>query len=194
MLLSTVLELAKWPSSGPAVLAIAPTVIQELDALKANPRNPQLQEKARSLVAQIKEFRRRESGIISGSLRFRKLSTWPRRWTDLPGWLDRGHAGDQILATALELSWTSLRSAVTLVTGDDNMQHKAELLTISYVDPEAPKRLWSPVAVEGAVLYRARRKIIFADCHRSAGERFLAVSGRESEIDAHLSTGAVEVA
>ena len=62
-------ELHLWPASRPTVLQLAPTVIKEVDLHKQDGRYPQRQQKARALVAQIKEIRRRTGHVVRGNLR-----------------------------------------------------------------------------------------------------------------------------
>ncbi len=62
-------ELHLWPASRPTVLQLAPTVIKEVDLHKQDGRYPQRRQKARALVAQIKEIRRRTGHVVRGNLR-----------------------------------------------------------------------------------------------------------------------------
>jgi hypothetical protein len=188
-------ELHRWPSSKPTLLVLAPTVINELDAHKQDGRNPGRQQKARAIIEQIKDIRRRPDQVIHGRLRLRLTATWHRPWDELPNWLDRDHADDQILALGIELAWTSLSSAVTLITSDPNLQTKAEQVGLAYVDQDQPAALVaSPVPDPVAGMYRAGSRLIYADFHRDPGDRFLAVDGSETMLQAHLDQGHIESA
>ena len=51
-------------------------------------------------------------------------------------WLRAGHADDDLLASALELRWQDLNATVVLVTRDLNLQNKARLARMPYIDVE----------------------------------------------------------
>ncbi len=188
-------ELHRWPASKPTLLVLAPTVINELDAHKQDGRNPGRQQKARAIIQQIKDIRRRPDQVIRGRLRLRLIGTWRRHWEELPDWLDREHADDQILALGIELAWISLSSAVTLVTSDPNLQTKAEQIGLAYADQDQPTALVaSPVPGPIVGVYHARSKLIYADFHRAPGDRFLAVDGLEAMLNTHLDQGHIEAA
>jgi predicted ribonuclease YlaK len=186
-------ELHKWPASNPTLLVIAPTVINELDAHKQDGRNQDRQRKARTLTEQIRDIRRRTGQTINGNLQLHPVATWNRRWEEMPNWLDRGHADDQILALGIELAWSALTSAVTLVSSDANLHIKAERVGIAYVDQDQPNRLVALVTVVAAGgVYRALRHVIYANFNRQPGDRFLAVDGFEALLQTHIDQGAVE--
>jgi hypothetical protein len=188
-------ELHRWPASRPTLLVVAPAVIMELDTHKQDGRNPDRREKARTLILQIKDIRRRADQVINGKLRLHFTGTWQQHWEAMPTWLDPGHADDQILALGIELSWTSPSSAVTVVTSDANLQIKAERVGLAYVDQDVPSALVAPTAPGlHTCIYRARRALIYAGYHRNPGDRFLAVDGEEAILRAHLEQGAAEVA
>ena len=51
------------------------------------------------------------------------------------GWLDPSNNDDRIIANALELQRTYPSDKVVLVTGDINLQNKAELAKLPYAEP-----------------------------------------------------------
>jgi predicted ribonuclease YlaK len=53
-------------------------------------------------------------------------------------WLDAANRDDRFLASAIEIMRQHPRSAVTIVTRDINLQSKAELASIPFVEPPDP--------------------------------------------------------
>lgn len=115
------------------------TVLEELDRLKIEHRNPEVRDKAKRVIAQIKEYRRRGSlnegvTVVKERVRLRSRATEPRVVETLP-WLDPNSQDDRILASVIETMRTHVRSAVILVTSDINLQNKAELARIPFLEP-----------------------------------------------------------
>ncbi len=188
-------QLHTWPASQAATLVIPLTVVAELDKLK---RRAETRDKAQSLIQQIKQYRGRGDAFdrvsLAGNLGFRMLSTWPDTAT-IGGGLQADHADDQILAAALELSWQHLSWQVTLVTGDANLQNKAAIWGVAYVDPDAPGKLVAPPSPADPGPFVARSKLIYPaspSLHRNRGDRFLAVLGQQAQLDAWLASGVIE--
>lgn len=120
-------------------LVLVPTVLAELDELKVSHRNQDVRDKANALIRQIKEYRRRgklNAGvpIVRNRITLRALAVEPDLDASLP-WLDRTNADDRILASCVEVMRTHPRAAVVLVSGDINIQNKAEFALIPFLEP-----------------------------------------------------------
>ena len=120
-------------------ILLVPTVLSELDALKNEHRNPDVRRKAQSIIHQIKEYRRRgplKEGVVvvSNRIRVRSTAAEPRVDEVLP-WLDPASADDRMLASCVEAMRVHPRSMVVLVTGDINLQNKAEFARIPFLEP-----------------------------------------------------------
>jgi len=126
-------------------IVLTPSVLSELDYHKENHNNPDVRKKSQSLIRQIKEFRRRGSlaegiTIVNGKIYIKSLAVEPDLTKSLP-WLDNDCKDDRFLATVLEYMRDNTRLAVCIVTADINMQNKAELARLPYIEPpEKPKR------------------------------------------------------
>ena len=120
-------------------LVLVPTVLAELDDLKVSHRNPDVRDKANALIRQMKEFRRRGKltagvPVVRDRITLRALAVEPDLDASLP-WLDRTNADDRILASCVEVMHTHPRAAVVLVSGDINLQNKAEFALIPFLEP-----------------------------------------------------------
>jgi hypothetical protein len=133
--------IASWrlPGIEQATLMLVPTVLGELDELKVSHKNPDVRAKSETLIRQLKEFRRRgrlTSGVtvVTGSLSIRALATEPNLDQTLP-WLRAHSNDDRILGSMIEIMRLHPRARIALVTRDINLQNKAEMARISYVEP-----------------------------------------------------------
>jgi rRNA-processing protein FCF1 len=121
-------------------IAIVSGVLSELDALKDQGRNQEVREKARIAVRAIKDLRQRGS-LLDGVQVVDGMTVFSRPvepvFDRLPGRLDPSVPDDRILAAVFELQRERPRGAVVLVTGDVNLQTKAELAGIPFVEPPA---------------------------------------------------------
>ena len=118
------------------------TVLSELDRLKVEHRNADIQDRANKLIRQIKEYRRRgplTDGVplVKDTSRIRARAVEPKIEESLP-WLDPGNNDDRILASMIEVMRQYPRSLVTLVTRDINLQNKAEFARVVFVEPPEP--------------------------------------------------------
>jgi hypothetical protein len=120
-------------------LALTPIALSELDSLKTNHRNKDVCNKATRLIRQIKEYRRR--GRLSDGVPLRKgistLKTFarePNMANSLP-WLQESNNDDRLLAYFIEIMRHHVRSKVLLVTGDINLQNKAEFARLPFLEP-----------------------------------------------------------
>ena len=121
-----------------ADIYLVPAVLAELDSLKDQGKTQEVRDKARRAIRAIKSLR--ERGSLSAGVeldaRLRVLSR-PQEphFDDLPGHLDRSVPDDRLLAAAFELQRDNPTAAVVLVTPDVNLQTKAEVLRIPFVEP-----------------------------------------------------------
>lgn len=120
-------------------ILLVPTLLEELDSLKVKHQNPEVRQKAQNIIRQIKEYRRRgplNDGvtIIANKISLRTFAVEPHVEDALP-WLDKTSCDDRILASCVEAMRMHPRSVVTLVTGDINLQNKAEYSRIMYIEP-----------------------------------------------------------
>lgn len=121
-------------------IVLVPTVLAELDALKVEHRNPDVRDKAKKVINQLKELRRRGSlsngvPLIRQRSGARTLAVEPDFTTSLP-WLDSSVPDDRMLASAIEVIRHFPRCAVHLVTGDINLQNKADFARMPFLDVE----------------------------------------------------------
>jgi hypothetical protein len=119
------------------VFVVAP-VLAELDNLKAQGKTGDIRAKARHAIARIKEIRDQGSlrdGVEIGSgVRVFGRPHEPKL-KGLPGSLDPAVMDDRILGVAFELQREFPAAAVVLVTGDINLQTKAEIAEIPFAEP-----------------------------------------------------------
>lgn len=136
----------KWRFDGAAEFAIVltPPVLSELDNLKVNHRVEAVREKSEKVIRQVKECRRRAAAagirladgvvLVSGVSEIVAIATEPQMARSLP-WLDPANKDDQLLAAVIEVCRMRPRSPVLLVTGDINLQNKAEFANVPFVEP-----------------------------------------------------------
>jgi hypothetical protein len=122
-------------------VVLLPTVLKELDALKVNHRVEDVRKKAEGLITRIKGYRGRgqlNEGVPlrKGVSTLRSFGAEPNMQDTLP-WLDPTNDDDRLLASFLEVMRRSPHSAVILVTRDINLQNKAELARVCYLEPPA---------------------------------------------------------
>ncbi len=119
-------------------LCLVPTVLDELDKLKIN-GNEKARSKAKKVIAQVKEFRRRGPlthgiTVVAGKVTMRAIAIEPNVSLSLP-WLNAGNADDRILASVVEVMRRNSRACVILVTHDINLQNKAEFALLPFIEP-----------------------------------------------------------
>lgn len=136
------LELWEFPDSERCELVLGPSILVELDELKVNHRNPDIRVRAEGLISRIKGYRGRGQLTAGVPLRkpvstLRALAAEPRMSESL-SWLDPSNRDDRFIATAIETMRQHPRSAVTIVTRDINLQSKAELASLPFVEPPEP--------------------------------------------------------
>lgn len=138
-------DLEQWAFAGSSdfEVVLCPSVLVELDELKVNHRNADVRAKAEGLITRIKGYRARGQltrgvPLRKPASRIRALGTEPRMEDSLL-WLDAGNRDDRFIASTIEIMRQHPRSAVTIVTRDINLQSKAELASIPFVEPPDPK-------------------------------------------------------
>jgi predicted ribonuclease YlaK len=123
-------------------IVLGPSVLMELDQQKINHRREEIRDRALALINRIKGYRGR--GALTAGVPLTKPNTirWfaqePRMEDSLP-WLDRDVADDRFIATTIEIVRQHPRSPVTIVTSDINLQSKAELASLPFVEPPHPR-------------------------------------------------------
>jgi len=120
-------------------ILLVPTLLSELDSLKTEHRNPDVRQKAQSVIRQIKEYRRRGSlsdgvVIVENQIRLCSFAVEPRVDEILP-WLNADSPDDRMLASCVEAMRIHPRSMVALVTADINLQNKAEFARVPFIEP-----------------------------------------------------------
>lgn len=120
-------------------LLLVPAVLSELDSIKVEHRNPNVRDKAKAIIRQIKEYRRRGSlsegvNVVAHRIRLRSMPTEPQVDQALP-WLDPHSPDDRLLASCVEAMRLHPRSRIALVTVDINLQNKAEFARIPFREP-----------------------------------------------------------
>lgn len=123
-------------------LVLMPTVLAELDKHKVNDRNQAVRDKAKQLVRQLMEYRRRgslASGVVirKDKITLRTLAVEPDFESTL-SWLDRANNDDRILAGFIEVLRQHPRCPVFLVTSDINLTNKADYAGLPCVTPPEP--------------------------------------------------------
>jgi hypothetical protein len=116
------------------VFLLLPTVLGELDRLKVEHRNPEVQEKARKIITRVKGWRKQgalSTGIIiDKSITVRTLHSEPDMNRTL-SWLDANNKDDRIIASVLALQGEHPSSRVILISGDINLLNKADAAMIA---------------------------------------------------------------
>jgi rRNA-processing protein FCF1 len=122
-------------------MVILPTVLSELDQLKITARDQQFREKVSSVIRRIKGLRSQGS-LLEGVTVDKTISVrMEAREPDFDhtlSWLDPSNNDDRLVASILELQRQEPSAVVILCTADINLQNKAEMAHISFVEtPDA---------------------------------------------------------
>lgn len=120
---------------------ILSTILSELDNLKNNHRNPEFREKVKKSIKRIKGWQAQgdlNSGVtVDKTIKVKSKAPEPDMKSTL-SWLDADNMDDRIIASILEIESNSPSTNVFLVTGDINLQNKANLAMIKvYDNPDA---------------------------------------------------------
>jgi hypothetical protein len=125
-------------SSAPFTFVLVPTVLSELDGLKRSREGQSVGEKAEKAIRIIKGMRNqgptRIGVTVDKTMTVRMIATEPQ-FGKLPSWLDPSNRDDRILASALEIQFDDPSKTAILVTGDMNLQNKAEMAFLPYAEP-----------------------------------------------------------
>jgi len=119
-------------------VVLLPAVLAELDMLKDRGRTPEVRDAAARGVRRVKGLRGRGSlrdGVtVEGKVRLRAehRDVDPQQ---ILGWLDATVPDDRILGAALDIQGRVPASVVVLVTTDLNLQNKAAVAGMPFVDP-----------------------------------------------------------
>lgn len=116
---------------------LLPTVLSELDSLKNLHKNPDFRDKAEKVVTRIKGWRKQGSlsgGVtVAGTITVKAAHSEPDMESTL-SWLDAGVPDDRIIASLLEIQSANPTCRVVLVTGDINLQNKADAASIEHME------------------------------------------------------------
>lgn len=119
-------------------IVLTPTILSELDELKVSHRVETVRVKSQKIIRQIKELRRRgklTEGVVlvKDKSEVIAIATEPE-FTKTLDWLVPDNNDDKIIASCLEVMRRYPNSPVILLTGDINLQNKAELAQIPIQD------------------------------------------------------------
>lgn len=114
-----------------------PTVLSELDELKIKSSNLAFQNKVKAVIKRLKGYRK-QGNLIDGvtvekSISLKMIASEPNFDLTL-SWLDKENNDDRIISSALEIQRDNPSSAVCLLTSDINLQNKAEMARLAYLD------------------------------------------------------------
>lgn len=121
------------------IFLLLPTILRELDELKILHRNPDVREKSKKIITRIKGWRTQGS-LLSGvtvdeTITVQTIANEPNMESTL-SWLDKDNLDDRIVASVLEIQANYPAAKVILVTGDINLQNKAEAAMIEFNELE----------------------------------------------------------
>jgi len=118
---------------------LLPTVLGELDSLKILHRNPDIRDKAKKVIKRIKGWRKQgsltEGVTVNSTITVMAEHKEPDMKNTL-SWLDDQNSDDRIIASVLSLQSIFPSSRVVLLTGDINLQNKADSAMIEIGDLE----------------------------------------------------------
>ena len=116
---------------------LLPTVLSELDNLKLNASNQDLAERTGSSLVKLKSLRDLgdilEGVKVNSTISVKMIATEPDFKKTL-SWLDPSNNDDRIIAGLLEIQWANPTDKVILVSSDINLQNKASLALLPYLD------------------------------------------------------------
>ncbi len=108
---------------------LLPTVLGELDELKVLHRNPDVREKSQKIIKRIKGWRKQGSltdGVIVNSTITIMAEHKEPDMSNTLSWLNSENADDRIIASVLSVQSSFPATRVVLITGDINLQNKAD--------------------------------------------------------------------
>lgn len=117
------------------VFLLLPTVLSELDELKIHHRNQDVREKSQKIIKRIKGWRIQgpllRGVTVDKTIIVQTVSDEPNMESTL-SWLDKDNRDDRIVASVIQIQASYPASRVILVTGDINLQNKAEAAMIEF--------------------------------------------------------------
>ena len=116
---------------------LLPSVLGELDNLKYLHRNQDVRDKAKKAIKRIKGWRNQgsltEGVVVDKTIVVKALHKEPDMDNTL-SWLDSNVQDDRIVASVLTAQAENTSSVIYLVTGDINLQNKADAAFISTLE------------------------------------------------------------
>lgn len=129
----------KLAGSNKFTFVYVPTVLSELDKLKTSHRDEVFRTKVKSTIKRLKGLRAQgnllEGVVVNKTIRVKMIATEPNFSTTLT-WLDSENFDDRIIASALEILKQHHNCYVALVTDDINLQNKAQMANLTYLDTD----------------------------------------------------------
>jgi len=117
---------------------LVPTVLKELDRLKVSHRDQNFRDKVNSVIKRIKGLRQQgnllQGVTVNKTITVKAVAREPNFNTTLH-WLDSSNDDDRIIASTLEIQRIYPSAIVILVTSDINLQNKAELAYLPFLEP-----------------------------------------------------------
>lgn len=123
-------------------IVLLPTVLSELDKLKVTHKEAALRDKVKALIKRIKGLRS-QGDLLSGvtydrNIRIIAMAKEPD-FSKTLDWLDEKNNDDRIIASILEVQRTHPEDITILVSADINLQNKASITMIPYLEPPNQK-------------------------------------------------------
>lgn len=119
-------------------LVIMPTILSELDQLKVAARDESFRRKVKSIITRIKGLRAQGSllkGVTVNKTVSVRMEAREPDFKHSLSWLDSSNNDDRLLASILELQRQEPSAVVILSTSDLNLQNKAEMAYVPFVEP-----------------------------------------------------------
>lgn len=116
---------------------LLPTGLSELDDLKILHRNSEVRDKAKKCIKRIKGWRSQgslQTGVVVDSNIEVSASHKEPDMSNTLSWLDGDVKDDRIIANVLSVQAEYLNANITLVTGDINLQNKADAAFIDVAE------------------------------------------------------------
>jgi rRNA maturation endonuclease Nob1 len=128
---------SKFVEQSKFTVILVPTVLSELDKLKTSHHNQDFKDKVISVIRRIKGLRNQGNLLIgvtvNKSVTVRMVAPEPNFDKTLH-WLDSTNQDDRIIASTLELQRENPANIVVLITSDINLQNKAEMANLPYIE------------------------------------------------------------
>ena len=121
---------------------LLPTVLGELDDLKIGHKNPEVRDGAKRAISRIKGWRNQarqkggtlvDGATVDGTITVKAHNIEPDMESSL-SWLDESVPDDRIVAAVLAVEAENPSATALLITGDINLQNKADAALIETVE------------------------------------------------------------